>query len=694
MSQDRRDLLIEIGTEELPPRSLQGLSGAFERLIAEALKEARLGSEAIRSFATPRRLALVIDGLESAQSDTENTRLGPAVSAAFDDAGQPTPAAKGFARSCGVEIEQLGRSEKDGVEKLSHTEQRQGQATAELLPDIISKALDSLPIPKRMRWGSSRHEFVRPLQWLLVLFGDKVVDMTLMGVESDRFTRGHRFMSVEPIRINEPAEYVDALEDAGSVIPGFDKRREMIREQIEELAEQSGGRALLDASLLDEVTSLVEYPVALVGEFDESFLEIPAEALVLSLQSHQKCFCLENSEGELLPRFIAVSNLASKDPQQVVDGNERVIRPRLADARFFFETDKKTTLESRLPALGKLKFQDRLGSVLDKSRRVSLLARWIGEQLKADPEACARAADLAKADLLTLMVNEFADLQGLMGYYYALHDGESEEVARAINEQYQPRQAGAALPETQTGAVLAIAEKVDTLVGLFGIGEPPTGSRDPFALRRSAIGILRILVEKQLDLDIRACLQKSCESYEGIELEEGTVQGAFDFIMERFKAWYADEGVETGIVQAVLAVAPVRPLDFHRRVQAVSEFANLEEAEALAGANKRVSNLLAKQNSGDSTLKVNEELLQEEPERALFSQLRDASREVDPLFASGDYSQGLQRLAGLRTAVDSFLDDVLVMSDDEKLRNNRLALLAELRALFLRTADISHLHAA
>lgn len=694
MTKSTRSLLIEIGTEELPPKALAGLSRAFEQLFSDQLQQARLEFTAVKRFATPRRLALLVADLVEQQPDNDILRFGPAVKAAYDQDGKPTRAASGFASSCGVDVSELQTAEKDGVEKLCFQKSEAGKPTTELLAELITQALAQLPIPKRMRWGASRDEFVRPVHWVTVLFGSEPVTATVLGIEAGRVTYGHRFHHNQEIALQNATDYEQALAEQGSVIADFETRKENIRAQVVAEGQAAGGTVMMDEDLLNEVTSLVEFPVALTGAFDEGFLALPPEALVLTLKSHQKCFCVTGADGKLLPRFITVSNLRSKDPAQVVEGNERVIRPRLADARFFFETDQQTKLESRTEKLKSLIFQDKLGTVYDKTQRVAELAGWIAGQLGANAENAKRAATLSKCDLLTQMVGEFADLQGLMGYYYALHDGENEEVARALNEQYQPRQAGAPVPETETGAILAIADKLDTMVAMFAIGQPPTGSKDPFALRRSAIGILRILIEKNLELDMQQCIAASMATFSSLKLLSSPNDQVFDFLLERFRSWYADEGIKANIFQSVLAVKPVSPLDFHHRIQAVNAFASLEQASALAAANKRVSNLLDKSDASETTASVDQSLLQETAEKNLSLALEQKVKDVTPLFDRGNYSAGLQSLADLKTPVDTFFDEVLVMADDESLKNNRLALLAQLRNLFLRVADISHLHAS
>lgn len=687
-----RDLLVEIGTEELPPKALAGLSAAFEDLVCRQLKEKDLNFDCCERFATPRRLALLVRGLDEAQQDKEQARLGPAVQAAFSESGEPTPAALGFARSCGVEVSELQRQEKDGVEKLSFTVLNKGVASSELVAGIVEQALAQLPIPKRMRWGSSRTEFVRPVHWVVLLFGDQLIECKILGINSGSSTRGHRFHANVALQLQSASDYEAMLESKGKVIPGFDKRKEMIREQVLAQATQAKANAVIDEALLDEVTALVEFPVALAGNFEAEFLEVPQEALILAMKSHQKCFYLVDNDDRLLPRFVTISNLESTDPAQVIKGNERVIRPRLADARFFYETDKQDSLESRYELLANLKFQDKLGTVQDKCERVATLCARLAANINANEDYCRRAARLSKCDLLTQMVGEFADLQGLMGYYYALNDGEDQEVALAINEQYQPRFAGDQVPQSSTGALLAIADKLDSMVGMFGIGQPPTGSKDPFALRRAAIGILRIMIEKDLPLDLRSCIVDSIATFGDLRLEDGLEEQVFDFMLERFRSWYLDEGISSEEFQAVYELKPSKPLDFHRRIQAVHHFNSLPEASTLAAANKRVGNILSKEGGEKALDQIDEKLLQDEAERDLFAALNSKEEQVKPLFGDGQYTQGLQSLASLKEVVDVFFDEVLVMAEDETLRNNRLALLRRLHGLFLHTADISHLH--
>lgn len=684
-----RDFLFEIGTEELPPKALRGLSQALEAEFRSLLAKAGLEHGELRSFATPRRLALLARDLAGKQPDREIERFGPAVSAAYDADGAPTAAALGFARSCGVAVEELGSSERQGAAKLCFTRQEPGTATIELLPELAETALAALPIPRRMRWGASRTEFIRPVHWAVMLFGEEVVPAPILGETAGNVTFGHRFHHNEPIELSCPGDYEAALEQPGRVIADFARRREMIRELVTEQANRLQARVAMDEELLDEVTSLVEYPVALTGEFDREFLQIPDEALILTLKHHQKCFCLEDADGRLVPNFVTVSNIESLDPKEVIRGNERVIRPRLADARFFFETDKARSLESRLPELEKVVFQDKLGTIAAKSRRVAALSQQIADVLDVEPDACERAAMLGKCDLVSDMVGEFAELQGIMGSYYARNDGEPESVAAAILEQYLPRHTGDRLPETAAGRVVALAEKLDTLAGLFAIGQPPTGSRDPFALRRAALGVLGILIEGGLELDLVAAIDAAVAAYTETEPAPDCRQQLYDFIFDRLRAWYVDAGTDAKIYLCVRALNPASPLDFHRRVEAVADFADRPEAAALAAANKRVSNLLDKSGEEARQDAVSADLLSETAEKQLLSRLQQQSEAVAPLFEAGNYREGLTRLASLRDDVDRFFDEVMVMVEDPVVRANRLRLLRDLRELFLQVADIS-----
>jgi len=626
--------------------------------------------------------------LQEVQDDISVEKFGPAVKAAFDDEGNPTRAAEGFARSCGVTVKDLKEKDDGKVVKLYYANEQKGEATASLLPQIVSDALDALPIPKRMRWGSLRNEFVRPVHWVVLLFGSETVEADILGVHSGNQTRGHRFHMPGDITVNTPGDYEKALSESAYVIPDFEKRQALVRSQVEQEAEKLGANVSIDSDLLNEVTALVEWPVALTGSFDEAFLAVPKEALVSSMKKHQKCFTLEDSDGNICPNFITVSNLESLAPEKVVAGNERVIRPRLADAAFFFNQDKNHSLESRQDKLKTVIFEQTLGTVHDKSARVAGLAAFIAGAIGSDTALATRAAQLGKCDLLTGMVGEFADLQGIMGYYYALHDGESEEVASAINEQYMPRFAGDELPQTKTGIVLALAERIDTIVGLFGIGQPPTGSKDPYALRRAALGVLRIIVEKTLALDLSECVANAISQYGKLPEQENLEAKVLDFIFERFRAWYSDEGVSANIFQAVDAVRSSSPLDFDLRIKAVQEFVSLKEAEALSIANKRVSNILAKLDQLPVN-PVDASLLNEEAEKTLAEQIDKLLIHVEPMLQGQDYGKALSSMALLQADVDRFFDEVMVNTEDEKVRQNRQSLLHQLRQLFLQIADIS-----
>lgn len=678
-----QDFLVELGTEELPPKALRQLAEAFLAGVEKGLKEAGLGYRAARHYAAPRRLAVRVEQLATQQPDRTQQMDGPPLQAAFGADGQPTPAALGFARKCGVELSELDQS----GPRLRFVQTIPGQAASALLPGIVDQALADLPIPKRMRWGAGKTEFVRPTQWLVMLLGEDVIPCRILSREAGRESRGHRFHHPAAVSISSPASYADDLRKA-HVIADFAERRELISRRVSELAAEQQGSAIVPDSLLDEVTALVEWPVPLVCSFEERFLEVPQEALISTMQDNQKYFCLLDAEGKLLPRFITVANIESTDPAQIIAGNEKVVRPRLTDAEFFFQQDKKHRLEENNQLLANVVFQAQLGSVYDKALRVSSLAAFIAESIGGNPANAARAGLLSKCDLASEMVGEFPELQGIAGYYYARHDGEAEDVALALNEQYMPRGAGAELPSTLTGAAVALADKLDTLAGIFGIGMLPTGSKDPYALRRAALGVLRILIEKQLELDLHTALQTAVNQYGSAVKSDGLVDQVQDFIFDRLRARYEDEGIDVAVYQSVRSVHPDSPLDFDQRVQAVQAFRRLPEAEALAAANKRVANILAK---ADSTVPgtVDQQLLSETAEQALAAALSDAEAAVAPLARQRQYSATLNRLAALREPVDAFFDQVLVNAEDERIRANRYALLARLRGLFLGVADIS-----
>ncbi|WP_092433487.1 glycine--tRNA ligase subunit beta [Geopseudomonas sagittaria] len=678
-----QDFLVELGTEELPPKALKSLAEAFLAGVEKGLKAAGLGYASARYYAAPRRLAVQVEALATQQPDRSVNLDGPPVQAAFDKDGQPTQAALGFARKCGVALELIDRS----GPKLKFVQSIPGQPAAGLLPGIVETSLNELPIPKRMRWAARREEFVRPTQWLVMLFGSEVIDCTILTQQAGRTSRGHRFHANHDVRISTPANYAEDLRSA-YVIADFAERRALIDARVAELAAEQHGKAIVPPALLDEVTALVEWPVPLVCSFEERFLEVPQEALITTMQDNQKYFCLLDANGKLLPRFITVANIESKDPAQIVSGNEKVVRPRLTDAEFFFKQDKRQPLEQRNQRLANVVFQAQLGSVFNKAERVSALAGFIAARIGGDAERAARAGILSKCDLASEMVGEFPEMQGIAGYYYAKHDGEAEDVALALNEQYMPRGAGAELPSTLTGAAVAVADKLDTLVGIFGIGMLPTGSKDPYALRRAALGVLRILIEKQLDLDLVQAVAFAIEQYGDKVKADGLAAQVLDFVFDRLRARYEDEGVDVAVYQAVRALAPSAPLDFDQRVQAVQAFRQLAEAATLAAANKRVSNILAKA-EGEVPALVSSSLLVEPAEQALATAVAAAAEAVAPLAAARNYRAALERLASLRTPVDAFFDSVLVNADDAAVRANRYALLAQLRGLFLGVADIS-----
>ncbi|WP_413615549.1 glycine--tRNA ligase subunit beta [Halomonas cupida] len=681
-------LLVELGVEELPPSAIDTLSDALANGIRRGLDDAGVAFENVIAYASPRRLAVRVEALADKQPDREVEKRGPALAAAFRD-GQPTKAAEGFARSCGVTVDQLIHLETDKGTWLGYREQQQGEASVELLPAIIARSVAALPVPKNMRWGASRIEFSRPVHWLVVLYGDQVVPAEVLGLESGRETRGHRFHAPEAISLAHADDYLAALENAW-VIADRDKRRERIREQVLAEAELMEAEAVIDEELLVEVSGLVEWPVALTGSFDERFLEVPAECLISSMKANQKYFHLLDGNGKLKPAFITISNIDSHEPEQVIAGNEKVIRPRLADASFFYETDRRHKLSERVAGLGNVVFQKQLGSLADKAARSAGIAAHIATRIGSDESRARRAAELAKCDLVTEMVLEFPELQGIMGRYYAEHDGEDAEVAQALEEQYLPRFAGDEIPATRTGQALAIADRLDTLTGIFGIGQRPSGTKDPFALRRASIGVLNILIKGELDLDLRELLELAVAQHKELPKAEGLVDEVLSYMLDRFRAWAQDEGIGAEVYLAVRARPVTRPLDFARRLRAVHTFSNREEAAALAAANKRVSNILAKQEHDGST-QVDAGLLSEGAEKALHEAVTQCQQQVAPLFENARYSDALDVLASLRTPVDAFFDQVMVMADDSAVRNNRLALLASLQALFLEVADIAEL---
>ena len=682
-----KNFLIELGTEELPPTQLRTLAESFAANFEAELKAADIAHAGIKWYATPRRLALKVTDLEEGQQDKIIEKRGPAIASAFDADGNPTKAAQGWARGNGITVEQAERVKTDKGEWLLHKQQVKGQAVKDLVVDMAAKALANLPIAKPMRWADKDIQFIRPVKTLTILLGDELIEGEILGVASARTIRGHRFMGEREFTIDNADQYPSLLEERGKVMADYDARKAIILRDSQKAATAVGGSADLEDDLVEEVTSLVEWPVVLTAKFEEEFLKVPSEALVYTMKGDQKYFPVYDDNKKLLPNFIFVSNIESKDPRQVIEGNEKVVRPRLADAEFFFNTDRKRTLESHLPELETAIFQKQLGTIKDKTDRITELAGLIAEAIGADVVKSKRAGLLAKCDLMTSMVFEFTDTQGVMGMHYARHDGEDEEVAVALNEQYMPRFAGDSLPSSDVAAAVAMADKLDTLVGIFGIGQAPKGS-DPFALRRAALGILRIIVEKGYNLDLVELIAQAKAQFK-VDLSNKNVEDdVLEFMLGRFRAWYQDAGFSIDIIQAVLARRPTKPLDFDQRVKAVSHFRGLDEAQALAAANKRVGNILAKFD-GELSADIDLTLLQEEAEKALAEEVEVMTEALEPAFATGDYQQALSKLAALREPVDAFFDNVMVMSDDEALKKNRLTLLNNLRNLFLQIADIS-----
>lgn len=678
-----QDFLFELGTEELPPTALKSLSEALGRSVESQLKEANLDYESVELYAAPRRLGLLVKQLSAQQPDRTIERTGPSAKA-------PEKAAMGFAASCGVSLAELNIEATAKGDYYVYRGTETGRPAVELIPQILEAALQQLPIPKRMRWGASRTEFVRPVKWVLALFGDEIVNCTLLGVNSGRKTRGHRFHYNHEIEIINASDYAPTLRQTGYVVTGFDERREMIRTQVLEQATKIGGQVEFDEDLLDEVCALNEWPVALTGRFEERFLAVPEQALILSMKENQKYFHLVDAKGSLMPYFITIANIESKDPQQVIAGNEKVIRPRLADAAFFFETDKKQPLIARREKLKSVVFQSQLGTVYDKSARIEATAKHIAGLIDGNPDYASRAAQLAKCDLLSDTVYEFTELQGLIGYHLARHDGEADEVAMAIQEQYLPKFAGDALPQTKSGIAVALADRLDTLVGLFAINQPPTGSKDPFALRRAALGVLRILVEHELPLDLADLLEVAASNYGELPAIDTAASDVFEFMLERFRFWFEEESISAEVYLSVHALKPRVPLDFVRRARAVAGFAAQDASTALIAGNKRVSNILSKL-EGEISLTVNEAILEDQAEKALYGALTRLNAEVEAKVGLADYQGALSALSQLRTPIDRFFEEVRVMADDEAVRVNRLAILANLRGQFMSIADISQL---
>ncbi len=683
------DCLLEIGTEELPPRALEQLARDFAALIERLLTEHGLAPARSEFFATPRRLAVLLCETPRQQPEQAIEKRGPALDAAFDGDGRPTRAALGFAASCGVEVDSLERRETDRGSWLYYRSAVAGKHLQELLPQLLLQALSELPIPKRMRWGERNDEFVRPVRWLVVMVDKEVVDCEVFGVAAGRETRGHRFHAPQPLKIKAAADYEQILATGGKVIASFDARRARIRELVENAAAELGGEARIEPALLDEVTALVEYPAAIRGRFDADFLQLPAEVLVTTMQENQKYFALFDRKGRLMPHFIAIANIESHDPEVVAHGNERVIRPRFADAEFFFNQDRKRGLDLMRMGLDSVVFQEKLGSLGQRTSRIIRLAKYIASHTGADQDLVRRAADLCKADLMSDMVGEFPKLQGVMGKYYARLQQEADPVCEAIEQHYWPRYAGDRLPDGEIAQSVALAERLDSLLGIFAIGEKPGGDKDPFALRRAAQGVLRIIVENRLALDLYDLCQAAADGYPDMLEAGAAIDAVIDFVFDRLRGYYQEQGIGFDIVDAVACSRPYSLYDCDLRIRALLEFQRHDAAVALAAANKRIANILKKQGAAGG--EVDPALLREDAERRLFEQLGRQREAAAVEFAQGNYLSGLEQLAELRPAVDLFFDQVMVMDEDERLRENRLALLDQLLQSFRRVADLSRI---
>ena len=691
LSRKAADFLVEIGTEELPPKALKDLMNAFAANLRAGFDENRLGYDSITPYASPRRLAVVAGELSMTQEDRDIEMRGPPVKIAFDDDGEPTAAAHAFAKKCGVGIGKIGRGATEKGEYLVHRSVEKGRAAADILPGLVEKALSALPIPRRMRWGSSDAEFVRPVHWIVLLHGRKVVDGKVLGIQSGTRSMGHRFMAPGEIRITDAKNYAAQLHKEGFVIADFEQRKQKMSALVNQAAIEVGGQVAADDDLFDEVTALTEWPVPLVGSFDKSFLSLPKEVIIATLTSHQRYFPVAGSKGSLLSDFVAVANIDSKEPDVVRRGNERVIRPRLADAAFFWESDNKKKLSERQLRLENTVYQKGLGSLADKSQRIAKLAAAIAKAVGADSDAAERAGLLAKCDLQTGMVGEFPELQGIMGRYYAEADGESAVVATAIGEQYLPRFSGDELPASPAGQALALADRVDTLAGVFALGNKPSGNRDPFGLRRAALGVFRIIVEHKLDLDLPGILAVAAAAQPPEDKPATLAADLYEFIAERMRAWYVERrGITPEMFEAVRVRRPSSLVDFDDRLAAVSAFVRLDAAESLASANKRIANILRQAEFAEDQA-IQSRLLEDDAEKTLHHALQAAMADIAPLMRKRAYTEALARLADLREPIDAFFDDVMVMADDETLKTNRLALLSQLRALFLGIADISRL---
>ncbi|HET9679056.1 MAG TPA: glycine--tRNA ligase subunit beta [Gammaproteobacteria bacterium] len=690
---DTQTLLVEIGCEELPPKALAHLAAAFEAELATGLQQAGLLPDATTHFFSPRRLAVKADALPVQQADVTQHRRGPAIKAAFDAEGKPTKAALGFAQSVGKKIDELGREKTDKGEWLACEVHIAGKATADLLPDIVNAALKKLPIPKRMRWGNHNVQFVRPVHWVVLLLGKTIIPADILGVTAGNKTFGHRFHAPGAITIKSAGDYPACLEKQGHVRvndSGNTLGNDIAETARKQAATLDGVAVGVDGDLPAEVAALNEWPVPVIGRIPKHFLDLPEEVLITTLEVHQRYFPVRSKTGgNLLPYFITFANIDSKQPEVVQRGNERVVVPRLEDALFFWRADRKTPLAKRCEQLNGMVFQKKLGTLADKQQRVAKLASVIAETIGGDATHATRAAELAKCDLLSDMVGEFPELQGIIGRYYAKEDGEDANVSQAIEEQYQPRFAGDNLPASKVGQALAIADKLDTICGIFAIGQKPTGDKDPFALRRAALGLLRIIIEAALDLDLQALIATALKQLP-VKVDAAADENIYTFFMERLRIYYLSRDISSDVFAAVLAVAPARPLDFQQRLQAVQVFGTLPDASALAAANKRIGNILRKAKTGIPA-QVDKKVLQDKAEINLFNAIEAATRQVQPLLEKREYAAALKALATLRAPVDTFFDEVMVMADDPAIRDNRLALLQQLYDLFSAIADISRL---
>jgi glycyl-tRNA synthetase beta chain len=688
---EHKDFLVEIGTEELPPKALKSLAETFYTGIQAGLASAGIHDTSGDYYFSPRRLSVCLRALPDKQADVVQERLGPAVQAAFDKAGKPSKAAEGFAASVGTSVDKLQRKTTDKGERLACTLKIPGKPLPELLPDIVAEALKKLPVPKRMRWGAGDAEFVRPVHWIVMLFGKELVTCELFGIKAGRETFGHRFHAPAAIVLRSPDEYPTLLEQRGHVRVNDQNGglSRQIRKMTSEEATKAGGKPEnLDSGLADEIAALTEWPVPVVGDIPERFMTLPEEVLITTIETHQRYFPIRGSNGKLLPKFITFANIESKQPDTVRQGNERVITPRLQDAAFFWELDRKTPLAARIPELDRVVFQKQLGSYGDKSRRVATLAAAIAAQLGADQEQVTRAAALAKCDLLSNLVGEFPELQGTMGKYFALHDGEPAEVAQAIEEQYLPRFAGDRLPQSKAGQALAIADKLDTVSGIFAAGQAPSGDKDPFALRRQALGVLRIIIESRLELDLSKLITFAIAQFKH-QAEQGELLAVLNFFMERLRAYYLEQGIRKDVFEAVMAREVMNPSEFNRRIAGMHTFMQLPEAANLAAANKRISNILRQADA--TATKLDPALFETSAEISLLAAITSLDKEIAPFLKTGDYTAVLSRLAALRSPVDAFFEKVMVLAEDPVQRGNRLALLGRLQNMFLQIADLSRI---